>query len=546
MSEKRSFLSKEARELVAINISDMSGNQCDSPHTLLAATFLSSSSLKVVGEKCLKEVIEMVEERNCVCMNIGVDGESIHLATNLPDGTPGTELSLARAIVKQLQTLSKEILVKMLSKNPLIDIRCRHVEEEENDEQEEPRIDALVDNLEETLVLVQESQSVDVSFTLEDIETMLTCDSTFVDPVREAELKSYKVSELRMVGLKHIFPQLKRSWMIQNMGQEKISIFFQDGDKVDCSLNNVFQKTSKGFFRTVTFDFAHIINLFRESLATGKLENLGVRIEKIVDLSTKEGFGYLEQIIALKNGKLKFDSMNQKCSSNLFSAKTVVGLRSLKDFECAKAIEVVSNGLLAMDESGVRSDKRVKALLNLKNFLLEKNNVLDRLKRPDERHLTNELFQMTLCSIDSHICTYLNLEFFNPRRKSTSSVESLFGQLMMMTDGCSKLNVRQLHDVLQRLALSNALRLLPLKIRGFKFLGNLKRHMTSYKPDEFEDNEVPLTYPKVKLSDGSIRPADSSFDKKTKISKPIREKIRTISEGSFDGNVRKYHKKMDS
>ena len=103
--------------------------------------------------------------------------------------------------------------------------------------------------------------------------------------------------------------------MIQNMGQEKISIFFQDGDKVDCSLNNVFQKTSKGFFRTVTFDFAHIINLFRESLATGKLENLGVRIEKIVDLSTKEGFGYLEQIIALKNGKLKFDSMNQKCSS---------------------------------------------------------------------------------------------------------------------------------------------------------------------------------------------------------------------------------------
>ena len=194
MSEKRSFLSKEARELVAINISDMSGNQCDSPHTLLAATFLSSSSLKVVGEKCLKEVIEMVEERNCVCMNIGVDGESIHLATNLPDGTPGTELSLARAIVKQLQTLSKEILVKMLSKNPLIDIRCRHVEEEENDEQEEPRIDALVDNLEETLVLVQESQSVDVSFTLEDIETMLTCDATFVDPVREAELKSYKVS----------------------------------------------------------------------------------------------------------------------------------------------------------------------------------------------------------------------------------------------------------------------------------------------------------------------------------------------------------------
>jgi hypothetical protein len=86
-------------------------------------------------------------------------------------------------------------------------------------------------------------------------------------------------------------------------------------------------------------------------------------------------------------------------------------------------------GLSALDVSGMGSDERIKKLVNLKNFIVEKNKVLARLKRPDEKNITNELFMMTLCSIDSHLFTYLNLEFFNPRRKSTSTVEMLFGQV---------------------------------------------------------------------------------------------------------------------
>ena len=545
MHGKKRFLAKEARELVAINLTDLSGNPSDSPHTLLAATFLSSSSLKVVGEKCLKEVIEMVEKKNCVCVNVGVDGESIHLATRLPDGTPGTELALARTTLKQLQSFTKESLIKMISRNSLIDIRCKETGVEDGNELEEPIIEDLVANLEDTLTLVHEDQEVDTSFTLEDIETMLGSDLTNVNPKREAELKSYKVGDLRMIGLRHIFPQLKKQWMIRNMGHETISIFCKDGQKVEHSSSTVFKKTGKGFFRTVTFDFAHIINLFRESAATGKLENLGLKVNKLVELSKKEGFNYLEQIIALKNGKLKFDSMNQKCATSLFSQKTVEGLRGLNDFEGAKAVKVISNGLLAMDESGIKSEERVKSLMTLKNYLLEKNDILERLKRPDEKHVTNELFQMTLVSIDSNICTYLNLEFYNPRRKSTSSVESLFGQMMLMTDGCSRLGVRQLHDVLQRLALSSALRLLPVKVRGFTFLGQLKRHMTSYNPesDDHNESEGSWSYPVLKISDGSITPADSCFDKKASKRRQMKGKIRPMRESSFDGNVRKFHKK---
>ena len=151
---------------------------------------------------------------------------------------------------------------------------------------------------------------------------------------------------------------------------------------------------------------------------------------------------------------------------------------------------------------------------------------------------------MVLCSIDSHICTYLNLQFFHPRRKSTSSVEMLFGQLMLMTDGCSRLGVRQLQDVLQRLALSNALRLLPAKVRGFTFLGNLKRHMTSYKPDDLDEKQGLKVYPKLVLSDGSVKPMNSCFDEGHSKRKQLKERSRSTSESSFDGNVRKFHKKF--
>ena len=429
MNEKRKFLSKQARELVAINVSDMSGNPSASPHTTLAATFLSSVSLKVVGEKCIKEVIEMVEKKNCKCLNVGVDGESLHFATCLPDGTPGTELSLAKSVYKKLQSFSKESLVKMVSLNNLIEIDDVQPEIEEVEEMQEELIDAeLVANLEDSLALVQASDNPPEDFSLEDIEDMLGGGSNS-DKIRVQEIKKYKIAELRLICLKHILPLVKKKWLVKNIGQEKLTVIFQDGGKLDYSPCTVFHKLSDGFYRTVTFDFAHLLNLYRESAAKGKLYNMGLSTENLSELSRMKGFEYLVKIIALQNGKLKFDSMNQKAAAMLFSDKTVSGLKLLKDFKGAKCVNLVSMGLSALDVSGMGSDERIKKLVNLKNFIVEKNKILARLKRPDEKNITNELFMMTLCSIDSHLFTYLNLEFFNPRRKSTSTVEMLFGQV---------------------------------------------------------------------------------------------------------------------
>ena len=233
-----------------------------------------------------------------------------------------------------------------------------------------------------------------------------------------------------------------------------------------------------------------------------------------------------------------------KNANALFSEKTAEGLLSLQDYEGSKAVQVISRGLHAFDDGGISCEERLQNLIKLKTLLLEKNTTMERLKRPDSKHITNELYQMVLCSIDSHVCTYLNLQFFHPRRKSTSSVEMLFGQLMLMTDGCTKFGVRQLQDVLQRLALSSAMHLLPTKVLGFTFLGNLRRHMTSYKPEDMEERQVVKKYPKLRQSDGKVRPLNSSFDVGRTKRRFLKERPRSTSESSFDGNVRKFHKKF--
>ena len=115
---------------------------------------------------------------------------------------------------------------------------------------------------------------------------------------------------------------------------------------------------------------------------------------------------------------------------------------------------------------------------------------------------------------------------------------------MMMTDGSTRLNVRQLQDVLQRLTISSALRLLPLKVRGFKFLGNLKRHMKSYHPDDSEAvlEDGICVYPKLTLSSGTAQPLDSSFDKSMKSNK---RKFKDFArENIGEDRVRKFHGKF--
>ena len=131
----------------------------------------------------------------------------------------------------------------------------------------------------------------------------------------------------------------------------------------------------------------------------------------------------------------------------------------------------------------------------------------------------------------------------------TSTVEMLFGQLMMMTDGCGKLDVRQLQDVLKRLMITNAMRLLPEKVRGFKFLTQLKQHMKSYKPDDIAPSGIlgRNAYPSLNAFEGKVFPLDSDFDN------PILGRKRKLSfkpsdfssdSDSAGGNVRKFHTKF--
>ena len=398
----------------------MSGNQSSSPHTTLAATFLSSVPLKVVGERCINEVIEMVEKKNCKCMNIAVDGESLHLATSLPNGSPGTVLSLVKSVMKKLQLFSKECLVKLISQNSQINTNTEDLlldVDEVDDFQEQVAEVDLVSNLEDSLALVQVQHDPIIGFSLEDIEEMLGCSSgdSRRDKSIEMEVKQFKIAKLRLICLKHILPIVKKKWLLNNIGQEKIPIFFQEGDKYEYSPSNVFHKSREGFYRTITFDYAHLMNLYRESASRGKLSNMGLSSESLLKLCKNDGFEFLEKIISVQNGKLKFDSMNQRAAELLFSERTVAGLKVLEDFAGAKCVDVISKGVKALDESGRSSENRVKSLINLKNFLVEKNDIFERLKRPDKKNITNELYTMTLTSIDSHLFTYLNLEFFNPR-----------------------------------------------------------------------------------------------------------------------------------
>ena len=324
-------------------------------------------------------------------------------------------------------------------------------------------------------------------------------------------------------------------------------IIFADGSKVEYYPNNVFKKSDSGFV-TISFDMAHLINLCRESAAKGKLENMGLSAESLKSLSETPSYEYLRKIIALKNNKLQFDSMNQHASALLFSDKTVEGLKDIGDFQGANCVQKLSNGLIkALDESGVSSEIRIKYLIDLKTFIEDKNPVLDRIRRPDSKSITNELYQMILCSIDSYVFTYRNVEFFNPRRKSTASVEQFFGQLTLLADHGTRLDTRQIADILSRVMLINALRMLPIAQKGFLFLTKLKVHMKSYRASIDEDSthrESNSSYPKRGERVGNkIYPTDSYFDKLTSKRKlPV--SIRERSDVGTDGQYRKYHRKF--
>ena len=547
------FLSRQAKELICVNLSDMSGFKSNFPHTMLAASYLSSVSLKMVAQDCIKEVIDLVERHSDEVLNIGVDGESLHLITTTNDGKPGTELSLAKQVLSKLRQFSKEELCQLVSRNKNIDIKdntevlgddMELIVDIDNEEDFEDLVD-------DSIIDAQVHMSSD--FTLEEIETYFgdgNC-SEDVKTQRYRECKAKKISDLRMLSLKYLLPLMKRNWIRNAYGSEIISIK-TDSQILLYTPSTAFSRTSSGYFRTITFDAAHIWNLLRESVAKGKLAELGLRAESLHLLSEKPDFAFLKKILRLKNSKLEFDPMNQRSSSLCFSEKTEEGLREMKDFEGAKCCKLLRKGIIeSFDESGVGSQERCLNVHNLKMFLNEKIQVCARLKRPGNKTITNELWQMLHASLDSHIATSLNMEFFHPRRKSTGSVEQLFGQMTMMCEGGMKLDCKMISDILERVTITNALRLVPDSVKGFSFLAELKSHMTSYTAVASSAPAKLVEYPKIFINkECSFVPCDSNFDEKSlKNKKRKMPSFNTISETSVssissDGAVRKFHKKF--
>ena len=138
-------------------------------------------------------------------------------------------------------------------------------------------------------------------------------------------------------------------------------------------------------------------------------------------LTEQEGYEYLQNIIALKNNgsSLLFDPMNQKAAAALFSKKTVLRLQSIEDVDGANIIELTSDGIIgALDTSGQSADARIQSIIKLKDAIEAISSVIERLRRPSKEDITNEVYQMTLATLDSHIFTYVNMKSFHPRKKS--------------------------------------------------------------------------------------------------------------------------------
>ena len=105
-----------------LNVSDMSGSVSRFPHTILAASYLTGSSLKLIIRDCFDSAVKYIEDNSADVVNLGVDGESLHIATAWADGTPGTDVALAKEVMKRLKGLSKTDLVQIVSDNVSISI----------------------------------------------------------------------------------------------------------------------------------------------------------------------------------------------------------------------------------------------------------------------------------------------------------------------------------------------------------------------------------------------------------------------------------------
>ena len=434
MNETRSFLSKKAKELVALNISDLSGNTSKTPHTILGATYLTSASLKLVGRQCLDEVCEMLDSNGAKVLNIGVDGESLHLASILPNGSPGTLQTLIKHLHDKLRAVKKERLVELVVVNPEIDLSedFAVVDDDDDDRIDDLEIyseneDQITEDLLDSAALIENGMDELNNYTNEDVENMLVSNSHQVNlktkNLRKNAVKELNLAQLRMLCLKHIIPKAKQIWLLTSLGMDSFHIHLDDGEVLKYTPNTVFEQIENKFFRTISFDYAHIINLFREHAAKGRLFKLGLDVKNLQLLSEKSGYEYLKRIIQIKGNKLMFDSMNQKAAESLFSHKTVQGLEAIGDKNGAHCARVISDGLGALDQNGIDVQSRIERIVIFKTFLENKNNMIERLKRADKQNMTNELLTMVLTTLDSYIYTTMNMQFFNVRRKGRLRIQ---------------------------------------------------------------------------------------------------------------------------
>ena len=551
LDDLRKYMAKQARELIVCNVSDMSGNPSKFPHTILAASFLSSASLKLVIETCLSETKRMIESHpsSAKVLNIGCDGESLHLVTRTKGEQPGTLLALVKHLFKLIKSYKKQDLALLISKNPKINII------DENDEIEEIEEECLSDPpgdvaefLTESIAKILNDTEI-VACSLEDIEDWLTNNiSCPVNPFREEKCKKMKKMDLCLAAVKYILPKARMEWLSEHYGSCSISIVLST-EQFEYSPSTVFEKSAEGHFTTVSFDMAHLSNLLREALAKNKLSGFGLSRLSMQNLSLKEGFSYLRKLISISGSKLEFDPMNQKASSLCFSEKTEKGLEEMGDIKGSRLCNLLRQGIMeALDETGIPSESRVRNIYKLKCFLDEKTDPVQRLQRPDKENISNELLQMLLCSLDSHIVTFLNLSHFNARRKSTLTCEQFFGMMTMMADGGRKLDCRQISDILERCTISNALRMTPSSVKGFHFLSKMKVHMTSYEaePEDEAGNANEIEYPILTPQKRIVIPSNSLQDqqsRKRKRSNTFPGKVDSTKEVS-SSNVRRFTKKF--
>ena len=95
--------------------------------------------------------------------------------------------------------------------------------------------------------------------------------------------------DLKFACLKHILPKATKAWLIKNIGGEGFKIILKK-QEIFYVPKTVFMKSANGFFKTVTFDSAHITNLLRESCAKNRLSKLGLKVEILENLSSQNGY----------------------------------------------------------------------------------------------------------------------------------------------------------------------------------------------------------------------------------------------------------------